>query len=146
MRAWLLDSDGVERLRLGEMPDPQPGPAQVLLNMRVAALNPADAFLARRMYPAKPPLQRIRGRDGVGDVLAVGPGVDHVHVGETLGILRGDAGVNAWGTLAEQVVVPAESVIRIPPGLVPRRDGWRPVGFFDRVAGLDAVERASGAS
>jgi NADPH:quinone reductase-like Zn-dependent oxidoreductase len=49
-------AEGVERLRLGEVADPRPWPTQVLLRMRVAALNPADAFLARWMYPAKPPL------------------------------------------------------------------------------------------
>ena len=43
MRAWLMDSfDGVEKLRLGDVPDPQPGPNQVLLRLRFAALNPAD--------------------------------------------------------------------------------------------------------
>jgi len=116
MRAWLMDSyDGIERLRLGEVPDPQPGPAQVLLRMRCAALNPADAFLAQRMYPARPTLPHILGRDGVGDVVAVGAGVNHVRAGETVGILRCNVGVDVWGTLAEKVVVPAESVIRIPP-------------------------------
>ncbi|MEK7868998.1 MAG: hypothetical protein AAB271_01580, partial [Nitrospirota bacterium] len=73
MRAWLMDSyDGIERLRLGEVPDPQPGRAQVLLRMRYAALNPADAFLAQRLYPAQPTLPHILGRDGVGDVVAIG--------------------------------------------------------------------------
>jgi NADPH2:quinone reductase len=115
MRAWLMDScDGVERLRLGEVANPQPGPAQVLLRVRVAALNPADAFLARGMYPANPPLPHILGRDGVGDVLAVGPGVDNVQVGETVGILRCDVGVETWGTLAEEVVVPVDNLTRIP--------------------------------
>ncbi len=76
MRAWLMDGyDGVERLRLGEVPDPQPGPAQVLLRVKFAALNPADAFLARKMYPANPSLPHILGRDGVGEIVAVGPGV-----------------------------------------------------------------------
>ena len=56
MRAWLMDSyEGVERLRLGEAVDPQPGPAQVLLRVRFAVLNPADAFLAQALYPARPP-------------------------------------------------------------------------------------------
>lgn len=111
-----MDSyDGIERLRLGEVPDPQPGPTQVLLRMRCAALNPADAFLAQRMYPARPTLPHILGRDGVGDVVAVGAGVNHVRAGETVGILRCNVGVDTWGTLAEKVVVPAESVIRIPP-------------------------------
>ena len=117
MRAWLMDSyDGVERLRLGEVPDPQPGAAQVLLRMRFAALNPADAFLAKRMYPAKPALPHILGRDGVGDVLTRGTDVDKIRVGETVGILRCNVGVEMWGTLAEKVVVPAESVTRLPPG------------------------------
>jgi NADPH2:quinone reductase len=112
-----MDScDGVERLRLGEVANPQPGPAQVLLRVRVAALNPADAFLAQGMYPANPPLPHIIGRDGVGDVLAVGPGVGNVQVGETVGILRCDVGVETWGTLAEKVVVPMESATRIPHG------------------------------
>lgn len=116
MRAWVMDSyDGVENLRLGEVADPQPGPAEALLQVKYAALNPADAFLSRGMYPAKPPLPHILGRDGVGEVLAVGPGVENVHVGETVGILRCNIGVESWGTFAEKVVVPAESVTPVPP-------------------------------
>lgn len=117
MRAWLMESyEGVDALRLGEVPDPQPGPAQVLLRVRVAALNPADAFLARGMYPAKPPLPHILGRDGAGNVVTIGAGVGNIRVGETVGILRCDVGVEVWGTLAEKVVVPTESVTRIPTG------------------------------
>src|SRR5262245_52309856 len=117
MRAWLMDSTkGIEALRLGEVADPQPGPSQVLLRVKVAALNPADAFLAQGMYPANPPLPHILGRDGVGEVLSVGSGVTNVRVGETLGILRGEVGIQIWGTLAEKVVVPVESLIVIPSG------------------------------
>src|SRR5438093_11738803 len=117
MRAWLMNSfEGVGKLSLGEVSHPDPGPGQVLLRVRFAALNPADAFLAQGMYPAKPPLPHILGREGVGDVVAVGPGVDNVRVGETVAILRCDVGVEAWGTLAEKVVVPTESVTRVPPG------------------------------
>jgi NADPH2:quinone reductase len=118
MRAWLMDSynNGVERLRLGEVPDPQPGPTEVLLNIRYAALNPADAFLAQGLYPAKPVLPHILGRDGVGDVLQIGTEVDGIRMGETVGILRCSAGVDMPGTLAEKVVIPAESLVRIPVG------------------------------
>jgi hypothetical protein len=63
MRAWLMDSmEGVGALRLGEVADPRPGSAQVLLRVKIAALNPADAFLAQGMYPATPPLPHILGR------------------------------------------------------------------------------------
>lgn len=117
MRAWLMESyEGVDKLRLGEVADPQPGPGQALLRMKLAALNPADAFLAQRMYPANPPLPHILGRDGVGDVLAVGAGVDNVRVGDTVGILRCDAGVETWGTLAEKAVIPAASLAPVPRG------------------------------
>jgi len=117
MRAWLMDSyDGVEKLRLGEIADPKPGPGQVLLRMKFSALNPADAFLAQRMYPANPPLPHILGRDGVGEVVALGEGVNHVRSGDTVGILRCNAGVEIWGTLAELAAIPAESVAPIPKG------------------------------
>jgi len=113
MRAWLMDSyDGVEKLRLGEVPDPEPGSGQVLLKLKFAALNPADAFLSQGMYPAKPALPHILGRDGVGDVVKAGPGVTGFNQGSTVGILRCDAGVSVWGTLADMVVFP-------PPA-------WRP--------------------
>jgi len=117
MRAWLMDSyTGVEKLRFGTADDPAPGPGEALLRVRFAALNPADAFLARAQYPAKPPLPHILGRDAVGDVLAVGPGVEYVRPGQTLGILRCDVGVQVWGTLAEKVVAPAASLASVPPG------------------------------
>jgi NADPH:quinone reductase len=117
MRAWLMDSyDGVDRLRLGETEDPVPGPNQILLGLKFAALNPADAFLAEAMYPAKPKLPHILGRDGGGEVLAVGPGVTNVRPGDVVAILRCDVGVDIWGTLAEKVVVHAGSVIRPPQG------------------------------
>ena len=117
MRAWLMDSyRGVEKLRLGDVADPQPGPGQVLVRVRFAALNPADAFLALAMYPARPPLPHILGRDGVGDILACGADVETARVGETVGVLRCSTGVDLWGTLAEKVVVPAASITPVPHG------------------------------
>ena len=115
MRAWLMDSyRGVENLRLGEVPDPLPGPDQVLLNVQFAALNPADAFLASGMYPAKPGLPHVLGRDGAGRVTVVGSEVHDMQPGDTVGILRCDVGVDVWGTLAEKVVAPSESLARLP--------------------------------
>jgi NADPH2:quinone reductase len=112
-----MDSyDGVEKLRLGEVPDPVPGPGQVVLRVRFAALNPADAFLAQAMYPAKPALPHILGRDAVGDVVSAGAGVEQPRVGDTVGILRCDVGVSVWGTLAEKVVVPADCLAPMPAG------------------------------
>ena len=112
-----MDSyEGVEKLRLGEVADPEPGPGQVLLKLKFAALNPADAFLSQGMYPAKPAMPHILGRDGVGEVVKSGPGVTGFNIGSTAGILRCDAGVSVWGTLADKVVIPAASLAPIPSG------------------------------
>jgi NADPH2:quinone reductase len=130
MRAWLMDAyDGIDTLRLGEVPDPRPGAGDVLVNVRFAALNPADAFLAQAMYPAKPSLPHILGRDGVGVVVEAHPSVTNVRTGDTVGILRGDAGVKTWGTLAEKVVVPAATVVPIPPGWSPEEMAGAPWSF-----------------
>lgn len=117
MRAWLMGSfEGVERMELQDVADPKPKPGEVVIRVRFAALNPADAFLARAMYPANPPLPHILGRDGVGEVVAVGPNVNDVQIGATVGVLRCDVGVSTWGTLAEKTAVPAASVAPIPAG------------------------------
>ena len=117
MRAWLLKTyDGTEKMELSQAPDPEPGPGQLLMRVKFAALNPADAFLARAMYPANPPLPHVLGRDGVGEVLAVGPGVSTPRVGDVVGVLRCDVGVSTWGTLAEKTVVPAASAAPVPRG------------------------------
>jgi NADPH2:quinone reductase len=117
MRAWLMDSyEGIEKLRLAEVEEPKPGPGEALLKLHYAALNPADAFLASAQYPAKPGLPHILGRDGVGTVHSVGNGVGPVKPGDVVGILRCDAGVERWGTLAEKVVVPASCLAPVPAG------------------------------
>lgn len=117
MRAWLMDSyEGVEKLRIDEVPDPQPGPGQVVIKIIYAALNPADAFLAQAQYPAKPKLPHVLGRDGVGEIVATGPGVEGVKPGDTVAILRGNTGVEAWGTLAEKTAVESSHVIPVPHG------------------------------
>jgi len=131
MRAWLMNSyEGTDKLQLSEAADPASAPGEVLLKMRFAALNPADAFLARAMYPANPPLPHVLGRDGVGDVLAVGAGVEHVRVGDTVGVLRCDVGVSTWGTLAEKTAVPAASVAPVPPGWKLEEMACAPLAFL----------------
>jgi NADPH2:quinone reductase len=131
MRAWLLDKfEGVEKLRLAEVADPHPAPGEALLRVRFAALNPADAFLALGQYPAKPRLPHVLGRDGVGEVLSVGAGVSNVAVGDVVGILRCDAGVESWGALAEKVAVPAASLAKIPEGWSQQEMAGAPLTFL----------------
>ena len=131
MRAWLMQSyEGVDKLELKEAAEPRLGPGEALLRTRFAALNPADAFLARAMYPANPPLPHVLGRDGVGEVLAVGAGVGNVKVGDIAGVLRCDVGVSTWGTLAEKTVAPAASLAPVPPGWSLEEMAGAPLAFL----------------
>ena len=117
MRAWLLDTlQGINSLRLADAPDPRAGAGEVVLDVRYAALNPADRYLAENQYPARPPLPHVLGRDGVGAVVEVGPGVERVNVGDRFAILRGEVGVSRWGTFAGHVAVPVHSLVEVPAG------------------------------
>lgn len=109
---------GLQNLRLdNNVPDPQPGPGEVVIELEYAALNPADRYLAEGQYPAKPSFPHILGRDGIGKVVAIGEAVITPRVGDVRLLLRGEAGVNRWGTFASRVIVPVEY-------LTPRPGGW----------------------
>ena len=82
------------------------------------ALNPADRYLAENQYPARPPLPHVLGRDAVGEVIAVGPGVNAHRIGDIRVVLRGDTGVSRHGTFAERVAVASDSLVPVP-------DGWK---------------------
>ena len=115
MRAWLIDElSGIEQIHLGEIPEPVAQPGEAILQIRFAALNPADRYLAERQYPAKPALPHILGRDGMGTVTGVPSGVTMLRVGDRRAILRGEVGGNRPGTFAKRVAVPAEYLIEIP--------------------------------
>ena len=118
MKAWLLERIGGGRadLHLSEVPDPSPAAGEVVVQLDYAALNPADRYLAEGQYPARPPLPHILGRDGVGTVVQVGPGVTDLHPGDRRTILRSEIGVDRPGTFAERVATPAAVLVPLPPG------------------------------
>jgi NADPH2:quinone reductase len=117
MKAWLMDDfKGIGGLRLSEAPNPVPQPDEVILQVNYAALNPADRYLAENLYPAKPRLPHILGRDGMGTVVEVGSGVNGVRVGDRRAILRGQVGSNRRGTFAQHVAVPTQDLVEIPAG------------------------------
>src|SRR5690242_262112 len=66
---------GPEVMKLEDVPDPQPGPGQVLVRLHAVGVNPLDAYLRAGTYAVKPNLPYIPGSDGAGVIEAVGKDV-----------------------------------------------------------------------
>jgi NADPH:quinone reductase-like Zn-dependent oxidoreductase len=128
----IRDGFGLDRLVEGERPEPEAGPGQVLLRMRAASLNYRDLLTVQGQYNPKQPLPLVPCSDGVGEVVAVGPGVERIGVGDrvtpifaqrwlagepTKKALSSTLGGPIDGTLAEGMAVDAESVVAAPEHL-----------------------------
>lgn len=115
MKAWRVHENGEPRtaMRLEDVPDPQPGPGELLLKVRAANVNFPDALLCRGHYQVRPPLPFTPGVELCGEVAAVGEGVTGHRAGDrviTPAALPG-------GAFAELAVVPAAGVLPAPPAL-----------------------------
>jgi len=83
MRALqLIDGLGIDHLKILDLPDPAPGPGEVLVRMRAASLNYRDLLMINGVYGPTTPLPLTPLSDGCGIVQAVGPGVSRVVVGD----------------------------------------------------------------
>jgi NADPH:quinone reductase len=99
---------GPETLRLDELPDPQPGPGELLVRVRAAAINFPDVLIIEDKYQLKPPRPFAPGGEIAGEIEAIGEGVQGWTVGERV------IAVTGFGGLAEKVVVPARAAYRLP--------------------------------
>ncbi len=99
-------------LRLEEVPVPEPGPGEVRVRLLAAAVNPSDYGMIGGSYGRLRELPAVAGREGVGEVEALGPGVAGVAPGDRVRF-PGEAG--AW---CEYACVPAAEVLPVP-GEVP---------------------------
>ena len=109
MRALLSETPGgPETLALRELPDPTPGAGELLVRVRACAMNFPDVLIIEDKYQLKPPRPFAPGGEFAGEVIGVGEGVSGWAEGDRLIVATG------FGGLAEQVVIPAKSAIRLP--------------------------------
>jgi NADPH2:quinone reductase len=105
---------GSEVLRLMEVDLPWPqGPADVLVELKAAALNPADIFFRQLGGYVSGPQPFVLGHDGMGIVKAVGAAVSRVKPGDRVCFCNGGIG-GTMGTYAEAAVVPEWQLARVP--------------------------------
>ena len=105
------DYGDAEILDLVDMPDPEPGPGQVLVEIHAASVNPVDwkirSGLLRRFFEVEFPVIR----DGAGVVAAVANDAADVAVGDEVCFIARHMG---QGSYAEKIVLDAESVVSKP--------------------------------
>ena len=101
-------------LKLEEIPDPKPGPGELLVRIRAAGVNPVDAYMHTGTYARKPPLPYTPGQDGAGEIEAVGPDVAGFKTGDRVyiaGVANTTAGV---GTYAERALCTPAQLHHLP--------------------------------
>ncbi len=100
-----------ENLTIEELPDPVPGPGQVVVDIRAAAITFPDTLIIENRYQFRGEPPFVVGGEVGGTIAAVGPDVDGLAVGDDV------VGGGGTGGFAEQVLLDASSVRKLPPGL-----------------------------
>ena len=112
MRAVHADgTGGPEVLSVRELPDVQPGPGEVAIEVVASAVNRADTLQRQGLYPPPPGASDVIGLECSGRIAALGEGVEGWAVGDEVCALL------AGGGYASRVVVPAGQVMPVPDGI-----------------------------
>lgn len=100
---------GPEKLTLEQVDVPAPGSGQIKISSRAIGLNFIDAYQRTGLYKVTLPF--VAGNEGAGEVIAVGPDVTQWRIGDRV------AYQGAVGAYAEERLLPADRVVRIPEGI-----------------------------
>jgi NADPH:quinone reductase-like Zn-dependent oxidoreductase len=142
---------GPEVLQLDEIPDPRPGPGQVLVRVLAVSVNHLDLFVRQGIPGFAIPLPRIPGCDGTGEVAALGPDARGFALGQRVVIAPGissgtsrhdlegndhlsdDYGIRGEhcdGLDCELVAIEPRYLLPLPEGLDPTRAAAAPLVFL----------------
>lgn len=112
MRAVVAsEPGGPEVLALTELPDPVPGPGEVVVDVAATAVNRADTLQRQGLYPPPPGASDVLGLECSGTISAVGPEVTGWQPGDEVCALL------AGGGYGERVLVPVGQVMPVPAGV-----------------------------
>ena len=111
MHAWLCENPvGIDALTWKELPTPEPKAGEVLIEIKAASLNFPDILIVQNKYQMKPALPFVPGSEYAGIIVALGTGVTHLKVGQSVACLSGTGG---FGT---HTIAPADRCMPLPPG------------------------------
>lgn len=103
--------DGYEALKIADIARPEPGPGEVLIKVRAAALNFADSLIVKGKYQVKPALPFSPGLEASGEIAALGAGVTDLNLDQPV------IAVLDHGGFAEYALAKASDVHPIPSGI-----------------------------
>ena len=106
--AYVVEHGPPEAVVVQELPDPEPGPGEVVVDIAYAAVNFPDVLIVNNEYQVQVPAPFVPGSEFSGTIAAVGDGVSGVAVGDHV------YGASFVGAYAEKIVVNAASVNVIP--------------------------------
>ncbi|TCM82667.1 NAD(P)H-quinone oxidoreductase [Rhodovulum steppense] len=120
----ISEPGGPEVLRLTDRPVPVPGAGEILIRLAYAGVNRPDALQRAGLYAPPPWASDLPGLEGAGEVVAIGPDVAGIAVGDQVcALLPG-------GGYAEYVVTPAAHALPVPEGLDLEQAACLPETFF----------------
>src|SRR5215467_163169 len=102
---------GPEALTYEEVEVPAPGPGQARVKNHACGLNYIDTYFRSGLYPSPTGMPFVAGNEGAGEVVAVGPGVSEVKVGDRVGY------TSALGSYAAERIMPAERLVKLPDAI-----------------------------
>ena len=105
-------------LKLEELPKPQPGKDEVLLQVEAIGLNRAEVMFRSGKYPDTPNFPSLLGYEAAGVIESVGPGVTDLKPGDRVSSIPAFS-MAKYGTYGEYAVLPAASLAPYPPNLSP---------------------------
>lgn len=112
MKAVLCKEYGPpEMLVIEDVPSPEPGDGEVLIDVHAASVNFPDVLIIENKYQFKPPLPFSPGSEVAGPIAAVGPGVTGLKVGDRV------IGSCGWGGFVEQIALDQTRCTPIPDAM-----------------------------
>ena len=102
---------GPEVLTFEQIDIPAPGPGQIKLKQHACGVNYIDTYFRMGMYPSPVGLPFVSGNEGAGEVIAVGPGVTDIKVGDRVGYVVG------LGGYAQERLMPADRAVKLPDAI-----------------------------
>ncbi len=112
MRAVICRAfDQPECLKIETVPDPVPGPGEVIVEVHAAGVNFPDVLMVMGQYQVRPPLPFTPGGEAAGVIIEVGASVHHLRVGQRVAVFT------RTGAFAERVCAAASATTPIPDAL-----------------------------